>query len=663
MKFICKKHLFWPFLLFIGLTVDAEVSVSPLFSDNMVLQQQSDAPIWGEATPNSLVQLTTSWDKSICQIRSDEKGHWKTLLKTPSWGGPYTIRIRCGNQLNLKNVLIGEVWICAGQSNMEMPLAGWGKVANYQQEITNADYPQIRLLQVNRNTSVSPLNAFQATGGGWQLCSPKTIAGFSSVSYFFGRDLAEKTGIPIGLINTAWGGTVIEAWTSEHALMTTPYFTDQLKHQTEQADKEASIEKTYRTDLENWKREVNKADFGCRDALFHWADPTLQDTGWGTMKIPDLWENQGLAGFDGIVWFRKTVTIPESWQHKALVLSLDMIDDNDVTFFNGVQIGETKGWNVARMYTIPAKLVEKGQATIAVRVTDQENGGGIFGSPENIKLSLNSHESIGLSGQWHYKQSVAFHELPVEPADIHQPNRPSVLFNAMLHPLIPYKIRGVIWYQGEANHDRAYQYRELFPLLIRDWRNQWGYTFPFYFVQVANYLKHLDQPADDDRAELREAQTYALKLDQTGMAVAIDIGDAGDIHPKNKQEVGRRLALIAQSSIYGGHEVFSGPLYRSYYLKGDSAFIQFSHAEGGLKTSDGASLKGFAIAGADHVFHWAEATVSADEVVVHAKDVPFPIAVRYAWAANPICNLCNEAGLPASPFRTDDWQGITYGKH
>lgn len=390
-----------------------------------------------------------------------------------------------------------------------------------------------------------------------------------------------------------------------------------------------------------------------------WAKVNLDETDWKTMNIPDFWENQSLSGFDGIVWFRKTIVIPSEWQNKKLTLSLDMIDDNDVTYFNGVEIGRTEGYNVSRTYTIPSSLVVSGKAVITVRVHDLNGGGGIYGNAALLKLSLSSDNFKSLAGPWFYKTSFSMKDVPAAPKSWNEPNRPSVLYNAMINPIIPFTIKGVIWYQGESNADRAYQYQELFPLMIKDWRKQWNINLPFYFVQLANYTKVINEPAPSDWAELREAQLKTLNLENTGMAVTIDIGDDKDIHPKNKQEVGRRLSLIARANTYGEAISFSGPIYNEYRIEGNTIRIKFKYVEGGLKIKNSETLKGFEISGLNHKFYWATAEIIGNDVIVSCPSVLNPIAVRYAWSENPVCNLFNSEGLPASPFRTDDWKEVT----
>lgn len=643
--------------------VHAQVKLSPLFSDNMVLQQQTKAPVWGTTKPNRKVEILTSWDQKKYVAQADNRGRWKTEVTTPVAGGPYNITISDGKKVKLSNVMIGEVWVCSGQSNMEMQVEGWGKVNNYLKEKEEAEnYPNIRFLLVEKATSPVPVNDIKAAENGWQVCSSKSVADFSAAGYFFGRDLHKYCNVPIGLIDTSWGGTYIETWTSKEALATMPSMQDKLEVLKELPISKEEREKKFHSDVESWKKEIAGIDKGFANDKALWATTDLEDATWQIMKVPGLMQDQGLKGFNGIVWFRKTIDIPASWAGKELTLNVGVIDDNDFTYFNGVQVGHTEGWMTPRSYKIPKELVKKGKAVIAVRVMDTGGSGGINGSPESISLHRSQSDVIRLAGDWKYQVSLNIKEIPQMPANTaNEPNIPSFLFNAMLHPLIPYSIKGAIWYQGEANTGQAYQYRELMPLMITDWRNRWGYNFPFYMVQLASFTAPQTTPVDATWAELREAQTQTLHLQNTGMAVTIDIGEAFDIHPKNKQEVGRRLALATRAQTYGEKIPYSGPLYDTYRIEGNKIRIYFNHTDGGLKTKNNEVPKGFTIAGVDHKFHWADAIIDGNTIVVSSPEVDFPIAVRYAWADNPINNLYNGANLPASPFRTDDWQGITYG--
>ena len=658
-----KKFLFLLFALWGSTTLPAQVKLQPMFSDNMVLQQQTEAPIWGESKPNKTVEIETSWNGKRYSVKADAAGKWSAKVETPSAGGPYTITISDGKPVKLKNVMIGEVWICSGQSNMEMQVEGWGKVLNYEQEKVEANnYPNIRFLLIKQTTSSQPLDHIEAAEGGWQVCSAKSVADFSAAGYFFGRDLHKYRNVPIGLIDTSWGGTCIETWTSKEALATVPDLKESLTILEGLPVSKEDREAKFHNDVQVWQKQIEQIDKGFSNGKAVWATPDFDDQTWKEMNAPGVMQEQGLKDFNGIVWMRKVIDIPSKWAGKELTLNLGVIDDNDFTYFNGVQVGHSEGWLTARNYKIPKELVKKGKAVIAVRVMDTGGTGGIGGEPEYLYIQRSASDRISLAGSWKYQSSLHIKDIPAMPSNTaNNPNIPSFLFNAMLNPLIPYAIKGAIWYQGEANTLQAYLYRELLPLMITDWRNHWGYDFPFYTVQLANFTQLQTEPVESTWAELREAQTHSLHLNNTGMAVTIDIGDANDIHPKNKQEVGRRLALAARAQTYGEKIPYSGPLYDTYRIEGNKIRIFFKHTDGGLKARDGEKLQGFTVAGTDHKFHWADAVIEGNTVVVSCPEVALPVAVRYAWADNPICNLYNGANLPASPFRTDDWKGVTRG--
>ncbi|MBC6110491.1 sialate O-acetylesterase [Pedobacter fastidiosus] len=637
--------------------VQAKVILPSVFSDNMVLQQKTNAAIWGWADAGKKINITTSWNSKQYSTTADEKGNWKIKVATPVFGGPYSLSISDGEELKLNNVLIGDVWICSGQSNMEMPLAGWGRIQNYEKEIADANYPNIRLLQADHITSNTPLDNAKVQNGGWQACSPQYIAEFSSTAYFFAREVYNKTKIPIGLIHTSWGGTIAEAWTSGESLKKMPDFAPAVEKIGASTKTTSGV--PYEQKLQNWMKMVADKDLGAQSGK-SWVLTDASE--WQTMKVPTLWEDAGLKDFDGIVWFTKKVSLPESWVGKDVKLNLGLIDDNDITYLNGTKVGETQGYNQARKYSIPNNLLKAGENTITVKVFDNAGGGGLYGDAKDMNLVSSSNESISLAGDWKYKVGLNFKDVEPAPASDNNPNRPTVLYNAMIHPFLQFSIKGAIWYQGESNADRAYQYRELFPTMIKDWRQKFGQgNFPFYFVQLANFMKKEDQPVESAWAELREAQLQTISLPNTGMATIIDIGDAKDIHPKNKQEVGRRLGLIADANVYGQKVIFSGPLYKAQKVEGNQIKLSFEYADG-LKSVDGNELKGFAIAGADKKFYWAKATVKGNQILVSSDQVTNPVSVRYAWENNPEANLTNASNLPASPFRTDVWEGVTFNK-
>ncbi|MBQ3629830.1 MAG: 9-O-acetylesterase [Prevotella sp.] len=663
-----KKQIILSLLMVVGgsLQLSARPVMPPLFTDNMVFQQQVDAPIWGQAKAGKKVTVTASWAAAPVETIADAQGNWRTALRTPQAGGPYTVTISDGQKLVLHNVMVGEVWLCSGQSNMEMPIEGWGHVMNYEQEKQEANqYANIRLLQVRKNTSPQPIADFETNlGGGWQVCSAESVKEFSATGYFFGRSLHKSLNVPVGLIDSSWGGTFIEPWTSAGALRQHPDMKEALDEIALVPADKAARKAFYDQRAADWKAH-EKGVVGGYDAD---GLPTFarQDfSTWPTMTVPVRWENAGLPGFDGVVWMMREVNVPSSWAGKPLTLSLGWIDDLDFTCWNGEEVGQTLTFGANRTYSIPGRLVKSGRNVLAVSVIDTGGDGGIYSDAENLYVANAKGQRIALDGAWHYKPSTQLNELAVLPkADDNSPNQVTVLYNAMIHPLVGFPIRGAIWYQGCNNEHKGYQYRELLPLLIRDWRHQWGYDFPFYIVQLANYKQQQTLPGDDEWAEVREAQALAARhVEKSGLACTIDIGDAGDIHPKNKQEVGRRLALIALANTYGEQSVaFSGPLYRDYRIEGRAMRILFDHAQG-LRTADGGVLKGFAIAGSDRQWHWAQARIEGQTVVVSCPEVVAPVAVRYAWHVNPICNLQNAEGLPAVPFRTDDWPGLSINNH
>ncbi len=632
------------------------IQTPALFGDNMVLQCQLPVPIWGTAAPGGRVSVSLAGRDATAVVSQD--GRWTVTLEPLPPGGPHTLTIAGKDAITFSNVMLGEVWLGSGQSNMEMPLAGWGRVLDYEQEIADASYRDIRLFQVERATSLVP--AGDVTSEGWQTCSPETVAEFSSTAYFFGRRLHRTLGVPVGLIHSSWGGTVAEAWTSQRALEALGGFEQALAENEATREKDPEeLARRHREGLEERTVALRRDDRGFEGDRPAWASPSFDDSSWESMELPTSWEHAGLPDLDGVVWFRRELKLPEGWQGQDLTLNLGPIDDEDDTWFGGVRLGGGSKWNAPRRYTVPGSQVQAGVNVVAVRVVDGRGDGGIWGRPEELRLENGSAPPLSLAGPWRYRVGLDAATLPPVPPSPDDPNRPTVLHNAMLAPLAPFSIRGVIWYQGESNASRAYQYRSLFPALIQDWRALWDRDdLPFYFVQLANFMAVEAEPGESEWAELREAQLATLSVPGTGMAVAIDVGDAEDIHPKDKQAVGNRLARIALNRVYGRPIVHSGPIYHAMKLEGGRVRVSFDHAAGGLEARHGA-LKGFAVAGEDRRFHWARAIIEQDSVLAWSPEVASPVAVRYAWASNPVCNLYNSAGLPASPFRTDTWPGVT----
>lgn len=649
-KCICMAVALW------GCTgvLQAKVVLPSVFTDNMVLQQKTDITFYGDATKNKQLTVKTGWNGKEYYTEADGQGKWSLKIPTPAAGGPYEITFSDGKKLQLKNVMIGEVWFCSGQSNMEMPVAGWGKVMNYEQEIAEAAYPAIRLFQVKKNTSLAPLKEVESTLGGWQECSSATVPEFSALAYFYARALWKELNVPIGVIDCTWGGTPAEAWTSHETLRQVMGFREEMDKLERLGFDPNRMEQAYSEERAHWQSLFTEKDKGMENGKLCWTAPSLSEEDWQTISLPGYWEGKGLKDFDGIIWFRRSLEIPAEWAGKPLTLRLGMIDDEDITYFNGVEIARGAGYMTPRTYTIPAKLVKAGKAVLAVRVSDFGGEGGIHGKAEELYVEADG-KRISLAGDWKYRIGLSLKGFPPAPVSpIQSSSYPTVLFNAMVKPWTAFPIKGVIWYQGEANVGRSEQYEDLFPALITDWRRQWRSDFPFYFVQLANFMESKEIQPDSEWAALREAQTKALKLDQVGMAVTIDIGLADDIHPKNKQEVGRRLALVALAGSYGKNVSGSAPVFRNYRIKGDKMELDFGQKQDGFQIK-GTTLKGFTIAGPDRVFYPAEAMVQNGKIIVFSPEVSIPLAARYGWADNPDCNLYGENGLPVAPFRTDCW--------
>jgi sialate O-acetylesterase len=529
----------------------AELKLPAIISDNMVIQADREIPIWGSAKPGQNVSVTlggtsvkdeagsinTAAVSVSAAVTADKSGKWMVKLgKTKRAGLLCKMTIKAGDETKtISNILVGEVWICSGQSNMQWNVRGSN---NAEEEIAAAKYPKIRLFTVTR--MATPEKQADCVGK-WVECSPETAGGFSAVGYFFGRGLHKSLKVPVGLINTSWGGTRVEAWT----------------------------------------------------------DPTVVKACPQAKEVVAWWD-AAIGKFD------------------------------------------QKKYDAARK-----KQMDAHRAAIAA---------------ETKRIAAGKKAGKILKRRRLRRPRGAMNPTTSQ-------HRPGSLYNGMIAPLLPYAIRGAIWYQGESNAKRAYQYRTLFPLMIKNWRKAWGQgDFAFLWVQLANFRGRSPEPVDNDWSELREAQSMTLSLANTGEAVIIDIGEAGNIHPKNKQDVGKRLALAGRKVAYGQNIVHSGPRFSSMKIQHEQVVLKFDHVGGGLiaKGDDG-KLVGFAIAGADKKFVWADAEIvtagpksnTRYSIFVRSDSVPKPVAVRYAWSANPACNLYNKEGLPASPFRTDDWPGVT----
>ncbi len=643
----------------------ATVRLPALVGSHMVLQRARALPLWGWAAPGE--KVTVTFRGKTYPAAPGPNGRWQATLPPTPAGGPYTLTVKGRNTLVLADVLVGDVWLASGQSNMQFkvkdmqvkgPRGPYEPARSAEEEIAAASFPNIRLFTVSQTVAYRPQT--ELTGTGWRACSPATVPDFSAVAYFFGRDLYQQYKVPLGLIADSWGGTPAEAWMSAEGLRRFPEFRAQVddfsRRTTGLADDQRAFEDQQRTFMQT----LTAHDKGYLPGGKTWAAPDFDAHAWPTLNLPAALETApSLANYDGVVWFRKEIDLTAADAGRPLTLSLGPVDDNDSTWFNGVRVGGTTGYATPRAYAVPAALVRLGRNVIVVRVVDTSGEGGITGAADALRLTT-ATRTVPLAGPWQYQVGIDPKDFPMPPAASSVQNSPTVLYNSMIAPLLPLAIKGVIWYQGESNAGRAEQYRTLFPALITDWRTHLGYQFPFLFVQLANFTRPLPEPAESDWAELREAQAGALRLPRTGMATAIDVGNPDNIHPHNKAEVGRRLALVARHLVYGENNlVYSGPAYVGLTSAGPAIRVKFNNARTGLVVKNGTPLRGFAVAGANRKFYWATARVEGSEVVVASDQVPDPVAVRYDWATSPVGNLYNNEGLPALPFRTDTWPGIT----
>jgi sialate O-acetylesterase len=625
--------------------------VSPMFGDNMVLQRGKPVRFWGWARAGETVRVEMAGRTATATAGPD--GRWQAEIDPPAPGGPYTVSITGADQnVVLHEVLVGDVWLCGGQSNMELGLA---LAKNGAEEIKAAQHPKIRLFKVAQHVAYSPAAIPQ---GSWKICSPQTVAengwgGFSAVAYFFGRKLQDELHVPIGLIEDCWGGTPAESWMSPESLHKLKDFDAPL----------AEIERLrakggpqYGSFLMHWLDEYD-AGSGSNN----WAAANLDDSGWSQVQIPGGFAELGVADVPGICWFRKEFTLPDPLPSGQATLSLGSIEKMDTAYVNGQWVGASSWVENPRDYAVKDGVLKPGRNVVALRVFKLKPQGGFLSKPDAIRLVLGDQSVIPLAGQWKGALSIDArppHSLPLTYENY--PTMPIVLYQGMIEPVAPLSLRGAIWYQGEANAERAHQYQTLLPAMIGDWRAIFHQgDFPFYIVSLPAFMHRRDQPGNDSWAELREAQALtARKVKNSGLAVTIDTGDPDNIHPKDKLVVGERLALCALANEYGKKIPFAGPTFASMTHLPGALQLRFTHTDGGLMAKGG-KLEEFSVAGADHQWHWAEAKAQGDSVVVSSPAVPDPQAARYAWQANPAATLFNGAGLPAAPFRTDNWPGVT----
>jgi sialate O-acetylesterase len=643
-----KKIVFAALAVWSLSLASAQVHTAKIFADSMVLQRNVRIPVWGTAAGGE--KISVAFNRQTKNAVAGANGKWRVDLDPEKEGGPFQLKISGKDETVFKNILVGDVWLCSGQSNMEFVVSN---ANNYKEETAGADFPLIRHIKIPLAVADAAQDDL-GTGNGWQAATRANIGNFTAVGYFFAKKLFEELHVPIGLINSTWGGTDVETWTSRQALENSSEFKELMAgFPSLNLDSVAALRKKETT------TRIGKLQGGLPSPaeIKNWKESSFDASGWSHMQVPGLWEKQSLENFDGIVWLRKEITVSAADQNKGADLFLSVIDDNDETYVNGVKVGATNGYNLKRNYTVPANILHEGKNVITIRIEDTGGGGGVYGDAADIKLVYNG-SLVPLTGDWLFRV-----ESVIQTNSIGPNSYPTLLYNAMINPLVPYAIKGAIWYQGESNAGRAYQYRTAFPLMITDWRSKWKQgDFPFYFVQLASFNAGGGTSEKGSTwAELREAQTLSLSLPNTGMAVTTDLGEAKDIHPKNKEDVGKRLAAVALHNTYGKPNEFSGPVYKSMKGEGNKIVINFEHKGSGLITTDPeGKVKGFEIAGADRKFVPAFAVIEGDHLVVLAAGITNPVAVRYAWADFAgDANLYNLERFPAVPFRTDTWKGIT----
>ena len=618
-----------------------QFTTSLLFSDGAVLQRNTPVPVWGTASPGTAV--TVKLNDQTQATAPDADGNWEVIMDAHEAGGPHTLIISTPDSMHrAEDVWFGDVWIASGQSNMEWRVRA---SANAEEEILAGNDNHIRHFKVPLTWSYKTED--HLAGGEWQAADSTTVGDFSAVGYYFARDLRAATGVPIGILNTSWGGSRVEAWLDTESQLESA---DEVQAYLDGAQaRKDSLTQVF----EALRNAPGTEDPGMVGSEAVWADPALDETGWVDMPAPAMFEANGFEGLSGYVWYRGQVTLTEEQAEGEATLMLSMIDDRDETYINGQLVGETDRFRLPRTYSIPEGTLQAGENLIAIRLYDGGGNGGIL-SPEESGHPyhlVTSSGDVALPTTWKFRIGQ-----PI--VDAGSPNQqPTLLYNKMVHPILSYPMTGFIWYQGESNGgnpDDAQRYAAQFQNLITLWRDLWDNdSAPFLFVSLANFRQPVEEPAESNWALLRESQSSALSLPNVGQAITIDIGEANDIHPRNKQDVGRRLALAARHFAYGEEIVYSGPIYSRHEIEGGEVRLYFDHVGGGLVSKD-RPLGGFAIAGADSQFVWAEARIDGETVVVSSSEVSEPMAVRYAWADNPVrANLFNMENLPAAPFRTD----------
>jgi sialate O-acetylesterase len=640
--------------LVLSVFVQANVTLPVLVSNGMILQRDTKIRIWGWAKPGEKVQV--KFNKKTVSTVTDPEGNWKVSLPAMNAGGPYTMEIKGANTITINDILVGDVWFCSGQSNMVVNMERVKE--KYPEDIAGADFPKIRNFFISTASDVESIHK-DLPPGKWVSATPENVTGFGAVTFFFARSLFLEYNVPVGIINSSVGGTPIEAWTSEEGLKAFPQLSSRIEKLRDTAYLNPIIRSSKRSASANQSLRANSEtmDKGTSGPK-PWYDILYVPENWHKFWLPGYWEDQGVRGLNGIIWFRKEINIPESLAGKAAKLFMGRIVDADNVYVNGVLSGSITYQYPPRRYNLPAGLLKPGKNIIVVRITNTSGKGGFV--PDKPYYLVIGKDSIDLRGEWRYKVGLTFKPVPFEPSTVSQTfsmqNEPTGLYNTMVAPTTNYTLKGILWYQGEANTGKPQEYQKLLPALISDWRNKWQQgPIPFLYVQLPNFMEVQYLPSESQWAELRFGQLKSLSVPNTAMAVTIDAGEWNDIHPLEKKVVGERLALAARKLAYGNDKiVWSGPLYKSCVKKADSLIIEFDHIGSGLAIKGSGDLCYFAIAGADRKFVWAEAKIFSNQVIVRSNEVKDPVYVRYAWANNPEgANLYNIEGLPASPFEAD----------
>ncbi len=636
--------------------VYSKLRLPQLIGDGMVLQRNAAVKIWGWAPPYAGV--TVDFDKRVYSCTAGDDGKWEVTMEPRKEGGPYCMEITAGradtakphiDRIILRDILIGDVWVCSGQSNMQTPVERL--VDLFDKEIAEACSNEIRYFLVPERYDFNKKQD-DMEGGGWISAGYPNVLGFSAVALFYASAIHGKYGVPVGIINASIGGTPVQAWMSEESLTDWPHYLKELEICKDTSYVESVKRNDERSGAE-WFEQLNRADAGLCDAEKPWSSDDCDISAWSAVNLPVKLEDQGLKGLCGSIWLKKEIDIPDGLAGKPAILRMGTIVDSDVTYVNGVEVGTVAYRYPPRKYLIPAGIMRDGRNTITVRMVSNA-GEGEFVTEKPYRLEIGD-QIIDLTGEWKYKIGAVMDRSLPEMTFFSY--KPSGLYNGMIAPLLKYVIKGILWYQGEANTSAPEEYHGLFTTMITDWRKQWKLgSLPFLFVQLHNFQKPVCEPGSSSWAELRDAQLMSLCLPDTGMAVAIDAGEWNDIHPLDKKTVADRLSLAAYKTAYGEDSICCSPIYRDMMRDGNRIIIRFFEPTGGLISKDGEPLRHFAIAGVDRRFIWARAEIEDDSVIVWSEDIKEPAAVRYAWADNPDgANLYNKAGLPASPFRTDDW--------